>query len=587
MKIIIRNALLFSFAIVFLMSNCHAFFENKKKESMITDLEFIKRTMQVQYAPFDWKRDYLQWDLDFEYNQAVEHIQEKSSITTKEFQQIVKKFLGSTQDYHVDITFYSTESAILPFSVKTINEKCFIDWVDLEYWPADEAPIKRGDELIEFDGRQVQEVLAEIKQAKGRLANTMTDQSLADNSLTFRIGSSGDKAPTGHLLIKTLSATTGEIQTKQLYWYHQPEKIASPLDFSFLAGDFLSAFLGKKPSPTELLNSILKKQSMITPLNQLRIDEFDLRHGEIGATKSFLPLLGFPIWKFDLNKKDSDAENDGQNRKPRISWFAYIYKNENDRPIGYIRIPHYSGESEDFSNYLPIIAYLEKHTDALVIDQLNNPGGYVSFMYQLLSLLSPEPMLTPKHQVAINQEQVMEAVKTINELQFYLSVNEKNEIDSNNQDEMVHQILSYYQFIIDEWNNGEVLTHPTHLGGLEYIKPHPYVHYTKPILMLINELDFSAGDFTPAILQDNKRATLMGTKTAGAGGAVTKFSFPNRYGIKEISYTDTIAERINLQKIENLGVTPDIEYKLTEEDIRNGYQNYRSAINHAIDSLID
>ncbi len=541
---------------------------------MITDLELIKRTIQVQYAPFDWKKDFLQWDLDFEYKQAVDHILEKSSITTKEFQQISKQFLGSAQDYHVDITFYSTESGTLPFSVKSINGKCLIEWVDLMNWPAGEAPPQAGDELIEFDGRPVQEILAEIKQAKGRLANTATDRALADSSLTFRLGSSGDQVPQGFLSIKTRSMINEEMKTNQLRWNHQPEKIASPLDFSFLAGNLLGLNLEKATSPSELLGVILKKQCMITPENQLKIEEFDLRPGEIGAPKSFLPLLGFPIWKYDL--KD--------NGESRMGWFSYIYHNAEERPIGYLRIPHYSGDNEDFSNFLPIIAYLEKHTDALVIDQLNNPGGYLFFMYQLLSLLSPDPMLTPKHQVAINQQQVMEAVKTIDELQFYLCLDDKNGNDP--QKETIQQLNNYYQFIIDEWNQGEVLTHSTHLAGVEYIKPHPFVHYTKPILMLINELDFSAGDFTPAILQDNKRAVLMGTTTAGAGGVVTKFSFPNRHGIKEISYTDTIAERINLQKIENLGVMPDIEYQITEEDIRKGYQNYRSAINQAVNQLI-
>jgi C-terminal processing protease CtpA/Prc len=106
--------------------------------------------------------------------------------------------------------------------------------------------------------------------------------------------------------------------------------------------------------------------------------------------------------------------------------------------------------------------------------------------------------------------------------------------------------------------------------------------------MLINELDFSGGDFCPAILQDNKRAVLFGSRTSGAGGFVTTSTFPNENGIMQFSYTGSLAERPDsLLKIENLGVLPDIAYKLTVEDLQNGYQGYISAINEAIENLFE
>lgn len=543
--------------------------ENQNKQGMIADLECIKHTMQIQYAPVDWKKEYLHWDFDLEYGEAKELIRSKSSITTKEFHQILKQFLGSTQDYHVDITFYSTESSKLPFSIKTIGDKSFVNWIDLMHWSSQGTRLQVGEELIEFDGRPIQEVLNELKFAKGRRADTATDRALADNALTSRLGTSSDPICNGPIVIKTLTSTN-ETKTYQLQWDYQYEKIRSPFDFVQKIGNYLGKTIEKVPSSEELLDTILKKRCMITPLHQHMVQEIELRPGEIGAAKSFLPLLGFPIWKYDMSLING----------AKISWFAYIYQNDQNKPIGYLRIPHYSGENEDFSNLLPIVAYLEKQTEALVIDQLNNPGGYVHFMYQLLSLFSIDPLLVPKHQIAINQQQVMEAVKTLDELELYSS------LENEPQKETIQQLQNYYQFIIDEWNQGKVLTQPTGLAGVECIKPHPYVHYTKPILMLINELDFSAGDFTAAILQDNHRALLLGSKTAGAGGAVAKFSFPNRNGIKEISYTDTLAERINLQKIENLGVIPDIEYQITEEDIRHSYRNYRSIINQTIQEMI-
>ncbi len=34
------------------------------------------------------------------------------------------------KDYHVDVTFFSTEQASLPFSVRGVEGRYFIDWLD-------------------------------------------------------------------------------------------------------------------------------------------------------------------------------------------------------------------------------------------------------------------------------------------------------------------------------------------------------------------------------------------------------------------------------------------------------------------------
>ena len=107
-----------------------------------------------------------------------------------------------------------------------------------------------------------------------------------------------------------------------------------------------------------------------------------------------------------------------------------------------------------------------------------------------------------------------------------------------------------------------------------------------PILLLVNELDFSCGDFFPSILQDNDRATIMGTRTAGAGGAVQGVEVPNLVGVGSMSFTTTIAERINQQPLENLGVTPDIEYQMTVEDMQNGFQGYKEAVLEAVEAIL-
>ena len=110
--------------------------------------------------------------------------------------------------------------------------------------------------------------------------------------------------------------------------------------------------------------------------------------------------------------------------------------------------------------------------------------------------------------------------------------------------------------------------------------------YTKPILILINGRSISCGDLFAAILQDNKRATLFGTRTAGAGGAVFRHKFDNKFGIEFFTTTITHGERKNGDPIENLGVMPDIPYEITEEDIKSDYLPYANEINQAVKSLL-
>ena len=569
-------------------------FEDHKKTQMIQDLEVIKYHFEVGYAPSKWKQEYVDWNLNKAFEQAKNQVLMTPSITTKQFHQIVRNFVRTMKDHHVDVLFFSTETASLPFSVKGGEGRYFIDWVDPLRLPVAYYGIRAGDEILEFNERPIAEVIADLRKEIEKSSNPKTDQALAEIKLSFRSGMAGDHVPKGPLLVTIRSAKTDKVMTHQLHWSYTPEHIKNPLDLmeetvnriSFLRPSFY-----KKQPKIEL-----PKLMMANPLHQAYAQALDNRPGGLGSRKSFLPPLGELLWS---NEKQTDKDKDEE----LSFWHAYIYRHPQGYKIGCIRIPHYLCSFADVKEFGKILTAMEENTDALVIDQLHNFGGFVHIQYALASILTQQPLHAPYHRIKITQKEVLEAYQTLELIKFMETLMEAEQsLDSHSDSEgnqkeeeddwrgVNYQELlflkAYCELILEEWNQGQTLTRPTPILGIDKINPHPRYQYTKPILILINELDFSGGDFMPAILQDNQRAILFGARTAGAGGYISVFEFPNTHGIEKCSYTASIAERSNFQKIENLGITPDIEYQVTLDDIQNGYRSYIIAVNQAIESSI-
>ncbi len=579
--------------------------EEDRKWQMINDLKVIKHHYEVSYAPLAWKKSYWNWDIDIAYKEAKKKILSTPSITSKQFHQILRTFVNSMKDYHVDISFYSTETSSLPFGVKGVNGRYFVSWIDHLRLPTSHFRISVGDELLSFDGEPIAAIIERIKNEGGKFANPDTDNALAEVRLTRRKGSSGDIVPKGALLATFQSAKNQKKSTYQLRWSHQPEHIYNRSDVS-PSIDLLDAFFPKQQNLSQPMDFIHAKVGEIQMMNPLLKSEMGSTDRGLGARKSFVPVLGEIVWNFNENPDFSEELYEGGGI---IDWVAYIYQHANGKQIGYIRIPHFTGDEIDSAVFGKIVTYMDKRTDGLVIDQLHNFGGYVDFQYQLSSILVTDtPFRAPYHQIKITQKEVLDAyesLKILNLLEASSNAREWNhqrkgqfseedENQSSKEEEYSGELINhqwllhvkaYFEFILEEWSAGRTLTNPTPILGVDRINGHPKYRYTKPILVLINEMDFSGADFFPAILKDNERATLFGNRTAGAGGYVYSFQFPNSHGIASCTYTASIAERANEKKIENIGVLPDIPYTLSVEDVQNNYQEYVNAVNQAVDSL--
>lgn len=561
--------------------------EQATKDRMKTDIDSIKNMLEASYAPSEWKASHFQWDLAYEVQKAKDSVEMAEGITTKKFQEILRDFFHSTKDYHVGIYFYSTEKSSLPFKVQPLSGRYYVSSVLDPFNLVQNHGLSVGDEVVRFDGRPIASVIKELIATQTPNANPDTDEELASQSLTQRNGMLGHAVPKGNIKVVVRSQATGKEKTVNLTWEYTPEKIGNGFEVVKHAArigapadnDLLSAWVNPKRRFTKTM--MLPQYAMLKKLQPKKVsaDEEDGDDGEkMGARNSELPPLGKVIWQ---SSSDSTFQ-------------AYIFETPAHKFVGFVRIPTYNtGDGLDnfmsgqdpVTDMVAIIRHFEEATDALVIDQMNNPGGDLLYMYDLLSILTDKPLDLPRQRIMINQEDVFEALEFIDLVSLLNEYKDFIDLDQETLD-FLNNASPYYDFIISQWEQGKYFTDLCYLLGVEQIKPHAEAHYSKPILLLVNSLDFSCGDFFPAIMQDNKRAILMGTRTAGAGGYVKQHSFTNRQGIASFSFTGSLAERLNGLPIENLGVTPDIECKPTLNDILRGYPDYAKKINQQLNKML-
>lgn len=559
--------------------------DDKVRHATASSLIFMQDVFTSRYAPAAWKANYLNWDLNENIKAALTETTVAPTVDLTKARDILKKFIQSTKDYHVSISFHSTEAATLPFTIQTAEGKFFLSYVDRKKLPLDVFPFSTGDEAVTFGGVPCEEALEKILQEIGSNV-PQTDRQLGSLYLTNRRGARGMSVPHGRITIGFRShKAPSQVQNIEVAWDYTPEKVRPGIYASQKPSGLMERGGGIE-AKTNISSSDLNNPTMSADLSAdfARADNpFSL-----GTKKSYIPELGTKVW----STSDTDL------------FHAYIYKNSQGKMIGYIRIPSYSPDDADKSvqAFGNIIEMFEGMTSGLVIDQINNPGGSVFYLYALASMLSDQPLNTPQHEMSILPEDIMEAQTNLEIL--------KKVTDHESAKKALGETLSgypvsyevarltqdYYQFLIDESEAGRTLSRPFYIAGVDKINP-AKKRYSKPILLVTNHLDFSGGDFFPAIMKDNGRAIIFGSRTAGAGGYVLDVSYPNPLGVASFRVTGSIATRTLSQSradagtgsgrpIENLGVQPHILYELTAKDLHSNFAEYKAAIEKAADDLV-
>jgi len=436
--------------------------------------------------------------------------------------------------------------------------------VNDDWLKAEDIKIEVGDKLIEIDGRPIEDIISELGKYKDTGHEPATRKLAGTYFLTARPQKFIPYVPKGAVTLTFLSAdgSKKEVLTK---WRLKGVDLAEMPPKSSIFYLAKAASAQKTQDPLKLESSLKDEIS----------DSLQLENIESGGINSLLddPLPFFPIWK----------EFESRLKHP----FYTGTFNINGKRIGFIRINSWNVPSDDaVSVFAGEIKYMNDSTDALIIDQTNNGGGSGCYMTAIASFFITQPKDEIRFRVRANRS--------------WLSKIESWFLKSSG-DEKVHA-KHWLDNLRSSVTGGDYLSEPLPVCSFtgkvfppRNIETEMPVVYIKPVLVLINELDFSAADMFPALMKDWGTATLFGTRTAGAGGNRIE-SWPIGNSELEIKLTQSLMYRsedttlesgLTTRYIENVGVEPDIKYEITSKDYYESYSSYISAVEKTVLSIIE
>ncbi len=529
---------------------------------MLADFDFISRTFKNHYGPREWKEKQLNLDIQQEFADGRDQIINGKIKTYKNFHQLIHRIQRSLHDYHVTFVVANRERCFLPFTVNGVGKRYFVGDVIRELLPK-KIKLNPGDEILSMNGQPIHNVIVNLQKELYGTTDNLTDRSFAMEDLTARVGALIHPVQKGDVTLKT-KTKGGEKVTSKLRWYYTAA-------FPQKKSQSLAAF-----QEDQQKNAFGKAHWMGRPMLQQEVKARRKLHGLMGSKESFFPDLGPIAWKAP---KDAPIH-------------AYVWENDDQALIGYLRIPSFGFSKAYFDYFRKVISFFEENTDALVIDQMDNPGGIDLVTFALCRHLIKDKAVLPKHHQLISINEAHEASSNIEFLELITSDKEAQEYFGKTfytypmDYKLIQNWIKHYHFIVNEWMESHFFTEPTAFSGIEEIEPAEEQSYTKPILLLVNEKAMSCGDIFPAIMQDNDRATLMGRTTMGAGGCVEMVQFPNCSGVQAFAITRSLIVRSNGEKIEGIGVTPDVPYETTVEDLQHQHRGFRKAVRAEVANLL-
>ncbi|MBL7663740.1 MAG: hypothetical protein JNM93_01310 [Bacteriovoracaceae bacterium] len=564
---------------------------------------WLTSTIERNYAPLKYKQELHQ----FSWAQTkAEYLAKARAVKSEtEYWVVLNQFLAKLKDIHVGIQIKNDIGESLPIQFSYVDGKTVANYIARTDLPKTECPIQVGDELLRIGGKTPSEYRNELSKSQD-MGNA--ESNLQALTLSFSRGS----LARGQLLSRNNSTHVN------ITYYSQTQNQEASCSVKIIKDEEKEKTL-QRPEPSASVSFSARPflEKLAPQVQESEADEGYKVGGPIPTTKFELPADFKAIAPPEMFSMEFIIN-------PLLAGtFAH-----NGKRVGYLRVssfaPFYT--VDPLSNFIMALRYyisiLNETTDYLIIDQTYNSGGYlaladvfigafvenydyekhinfryktndsvIAHYYQAYNTYLAED--TSADDVTFFGDKLFEDYKKLiadekladglSPAISYLPISRKAELDLNKK---------YYPYISAMFKSKLAQQARARMiqglpPGLDprmsfasYLKVDVTKRqvYTKSVYMLINEMNFSAADLVPATLKDYDRVTLIGTNTGGAGGNVTPFFSPD----EQLQYLVTITSSLMVRKdgshIENVGVKPDIEFKETIEDYRDGFKTYLSRV---------
>ena len=493
------------------------------------------------YAPAQWKKDLLQYDL-LNLSPWMDRIQ---GVTNDlDFYDVMIDYVASLQDAHDQYIVPSDFDAYLGFYVDIYDGKLLIDQIDRTVLSSATYPFQVGDQLVSVDGKSGSDLLTLFSKYQTG-ANARTQQRFAAMLITERYQGYYPHAPeVGDMATVVIQRQSGATETYNIPW----QKIGTPL-----------TTLGASPGPTTVsAQAQARRVAAKTPIYQKLLEQM---HDY--STPKIVAVTGFD----ELAPTFSMPSNFVQRLGKRVTdyYFTGTYTASDGTRVGFLRIPDFLyAYTPDLDRE---IKYFQTNTDVLVVDVMRHPGGSPCDAEDAIARLT-----TNQFQGAVSQFRV-----TWSDV-----VSFAEGLDQAIQDGLDDDTIAQFQLYRDSFkntylNNQGGLTDPLPVCGSTTTRTPVSTAYTKPVMVLVDDMTFSAGEVFAALVQDNHIATLFGYRTPGAGGVLfglsdTQVGFYSEgstsvtRGLTVRSQAVVTSDYPTTNYIENVGVRPDVTYDYMTAD---------------------
>jgi hypothetical protein len=555
-------------------------------QQRVSDFQNLVAMYSKRYAPYAWKAEAFDVNM-FNIDSWLNRV--RAAKDDLEFYEIEAEYVAQLRDTHSALQMTSSFRADLGITVDIYDGKVLIDAINRAVLPSSKFPFQVGDELVRVDGVAVEDWITRIAKYR-QWGNPVTTRRVAAAQIAQRSQSTFPRAhEIGDTAEVEIRRANGDVEKYTLPWAKTglPVINVPPVKFS-AAARAEEAEPGVLADPEQSLAAL---RNWRLPSNDLVLSAIPWGADPAGNPRGWVSGVGskFPVFLPGLPSSFTVRRG----FSPSDFHFSGTYL-AGGATIGYLRIPSFapSSTATAIDQIEKDLAYFEQNTQALIVDVMRNPGGNC-FMMDVAARLIPFPFYFFGEQIRVTTDR-------LNSMKAW--------IDYSKATRAPQWVIDTFQVYLDAlqgaYNQNGALTGPIP-ACTQYrsvFPPQSYgnqpaaVVYTKPLVILTDEFSTSAADIFPAMMQDNGRGVLVGTRTSGGGGSVSSWE-TGFYSESIATNTNTLVVRKNpivtgdlptAPYVENIGVRPDIElHYMTRENLMNFGRTFFSQVTNIVLQQID